>query len=131
MKTPTLDTELLNTDSISHEFSPIYKNMSLFYFLKYLRTHNVFSIALAAIITERVSLLTESFINEIVMPLIDRDYNKDGKKDMLQLEKRKIRVFGAELGVGKVLKSLIYFFITTYILYLMMVLIKKGYDRIL
>jgi large-conductance mechanosensitive channel len=94
-------------------------------FIKFLKQNNVFSVAIAAILSERINEITNSFTNNIVLPIINRDGDGDGKKDISKIEDHQIKCLGITFETGKFLLALIKFIIVTYIIFIVSSIFKN------
>jgi large-conductance mechanosensitive channel len=88
-------------------------------FVKFMNQHNVLTMAIAAVLSDRINDVTNTFVNSIVLPIIYRDSNNDGIDDVKEIENKIVNIKGIKLGVGKMILSTIRFVIVTYILFLL------------
>jgi len=95
------------------------------HFMKFLKDNNILATAIAAILSDRINEITTTFVDYMIMPIINRDGDKDGEKDIKKLEDATFSVYGMEFHVGKVIMALIKFVIITYIIFLIAKSIKK------
>lgn len=70
------------------------------------------------IIAREAKYLTDSLLNDIIMPVINRDVNNDGIDDIDVLKNYKIKVLGAEIKIGNFLITIIKHIIIISIIYL-------------
>lgn len=89
------------------------------HFMKFLSNNNVLATAIAAVLSERISDVTNSVVDNILMAIINRDGDGDGKSDIDELQNRTVVISGMKFGVGKVLISLIKFIIITYMIFML------------
>lgn len=94
-------------------------------FVQFLKTHNVFSTVIAAVLSDRIAELTDIFVNSIIMPIINRDTNRDGVRDVKVLEDKILYIDGAKIEIGKFFVAIIKFIIVTYSIFLIARLVKK------
>lgn len=94
-------------------------------FLKFLEEHNIIATAIAAVLSDRINEITNSFVNYLVMPIINRDADNDGKRDIKNLEDRVFAFKGVRIQIGKFLLSIIKFIIITYIIFIISSSFKK------
>ena len=95
-------------------------------FIKFLKKNNVFSLAVAAVLSAHVNKLTESFIDDIIMPIINIDINKDGNEDLkTKLENIEFNIFHIKFKTGKFLLSIIKFIIISFIIYIISINLSK------
>lgn len=88
------------------------------HFMDFLSANNVMATAIAAVMSDRINDVADSFVDNILMPIIDRDGNGDGKSDIQCLSDKVIIIAGIKFKVGKLIISLMKFIIITYIIFL-------------
>jgi len=88
------------------------------YFMKFLADNNVIATAIAAVLSDRISDITNTCVDHLLMPIINRDADGDGERDIKKLEAKVVKIYGMEFGVGKVFLALIKFMIITYVVFL-------------
>ena len=88
------------------------------YFVKFLSENNVFTIVIASILSEKLSELITSIIDNIILPVINRDGDGDGNRDIKDIEEYEIIVSCMKFKPGKVLVSLIRCIIITYLIFI-------------
>lgn len=94
-------------------------------FVDFLKENNVISIAIASVISERVSNLVNSFVDGFVLPILEQDNDGDGKADISALEEKHIHIGNVKLKVGKFAVALIKFIIITYVIFIISRLLKN------
>lgn len=99
-------------------------------FIKFLQENNIIGVIIASVLSDRVNELTNIFFNDIVMPVINRDGDGDGVKDIKNFEEHKISMFGAKFGVGKFVVTLFKFIIVTYLIFIISNALKKWITKI-
>ena len=100
----------------------------LFNFIKFkefLEKNKAFATAASIVIATQISSLASSFTENIVVPIFNRDLNKDGIKDLQNFEDLKIKLFGIEFQLGKFIIDIIKFFVILYVVFI----ISIFYDR--
>ena len=100
----------------------------LFNFIKFnefLQKNKAFATAASIVIATQISSLASSFTENIVVPIFNRDLNKDGIKDLQNFEDLKIKLFGIEFQLGKFIIDIIKFFVILYVVFI----ISIFYDR--
>lgn len=93
-------------------------------FIKFLKENDILAAIIATVISTYVSRITESFINDIIMPIINRDGNDDKKPDINKLKNYKFNCFGFNLKVGNFLVNLIKFLSVLFLVFI--VFLIKG-----
>lgn len=87
------------------------------YFIKFLTENNVIAIALASLFSDRIREVTTTFVQYIIMPIINRDADGDGVRDIAPLEKKTIKFAGMTFEIGKFILAVIKFMFVVLILY--------------
>ena len=70
-------------------------------FLSFLKNNNILSTIIATVMSTYITQLTTSFADDIVMPIIYRDGDGDGKADIKSLENTVMKVNGINIKIGK------------------------------
>jgi large-conductance mechanosensitive channel len=100
-------------------------NFNFIRFITFLKENDIIAVAIASIISERISEIVNSFTTNILMPIIYSDRNQDGIADITELEKKTINFLGSKINIGFFLISLIKFFIISYIIFILYLLFQK------
>ena len=95
------------------------------YFMKFLEEHDIVATAIAAVLSYSLRDLTNVCIDNIIMPIINKDTDGDGIQDFKKIEDSNLTVYGIKFGTGKVFISIIKFLIVLYIMFLIVQVIKK------
>lgn len=98
-------------------------------FIKFLQDNNIVSVAIASVISDRINELTNSFVSNLVMPILNRDADKDGERDIKTIEDKVISFSGITFGIGKVVVAGIKFIVITYLIFVMADFLKKYTNR--
>jgi large-conductance mechanosensitive channel len=78
-----------------------------------------------AVLSTFVNQLVFSFINDIIMPVIDRDGNNDNMPDINRISNYTIKTNGITFKIGAFIVALIRFILLLFIIFILcMVLIK-------
>ncbi len=78
-----------------------------------------------AVISTFVNQLVLSFINDIVLPIIDRDGNNDEKPDIEKIADYKIKTNGITFKMGAFIVALIRFIILMFIIFILSIVLVK------
>jgi large conductance mechanosensitive channel len=90
----------------------------IYNFSEFLKEFNIIPLAFSLVISLNLNQLVNSFGLNIITPIVNTLFqNKD-----IKLEERTLTIFNITFGYGKFLISIIQFFITVFILYLMYLL---------
>jgi len=98
--------------------SPNDINFNFVRFIKFLQDNNVVSVIIAAILSDRINEMTNTFFDDIILPIINRDSDGDNISDIKKFEDYSVSVLGAKLNVGKVILAIFKFLIVAYILFI-------------
>ena len=74
-------------------------------FLNFLKENDILAAIIVTVISTYVSKITQSFINDIIIPIVERD----GKADIKKLQDYKLKCFGITFKIGSFLINLIKF----------------------
>lgn len=78
-----------------------------------------------AVLSSFVNQLVFSFINDIIMPVIDRDGNNDNMPDINKISNYTVKTNGITFKIGAFIVALIRFILLLFIIFILcMVLIK-------
>jgi large-conductance mechanosensitive channel len=78
-----------------------------------------------AVLATFVNQLVLSFINDIIMPIIDRDGNDDNKPDINKIADFKVKAGGITFRVGAFILALIRFILLLFMLFIVSLVIIK------
>ena len=78
-----------------------------------------------AVLATFVNQLVLSFINDIIMPIIDRDGNNDNTPDINRIAEYKIKAGGITFRVGAFILALIRFILLLFMLFIVSLVIIK------
>lgn len=98
-------------------------------FLKFLMDNNILQVIVAAILSDKINDVTDSIVNDLVMPIINRDGDGDGEEDIKGLSEMKYTFWGMTFRIGKVIYALIKFFIVAYLIFIVYKLILASLNN--
>ena len=78
-----------------------------------------------AVLATFVNQLVVSFINDIIMPIIDRDGNNDNKPDINKIADYTIKTGGITFRIGAFILALIRFVLLLFMLFIIALVIIK------
>ncbi len=78
-----------------------------------------------AVISTFVNQLVMSFINDIILPIIDRDGNNDKKPDIEKIADYTIKTNGITFKIGAFIVALIRFIILIFIIFILSLVLVK------
>ena len=85
----------------------------------------LFAISIAIISTFANQLLF-SFINDIILPIVDRDGNSDNDPDINKLKNFTLKFYGVTFKIGEFIIALIRFVILLFILFIIGIILIKS-----
>ena len=94
-------------------------------FKEFLQKNKAFATAASIVIATQISSLASSFTENIIVPIFNRDLNKDGIKDLQNFEDLKIKLFGIEFQLGKFIIDIIKFFVILYVVFIISIFYDK------
>jgi large conductance mechanosensitive channel len=94
-------------------------------FIKFLQDNNIVAVAIASVLSDRINEVTSSIVSHLIMPIINRDGDKDGTKDIKKLEDKIIKIGGIKFEIGKFIVSVVKFIIVTYIIFILASALSK------
>ena len=95
-------------------------------FFKYINDNKIYNTILSTVIGTYVTNLVICFCNDIITPVLNRDINNDGIKDIYKYENYIIRIFNINFRLGHFITEFFNFIIIMYIIfYINKIFIKK------
>lgn len=88
-------------------------------FILFLKNNNVTATIIATVMSSYVNELTTSFADNIILPIVYRDADGDGKADIKKLKDYNIVFSGINFRVGNFLTCLIKVFTVIVVLFLL------------
>ena len=95
-------------------------------FKDFLVKNKAFATAASIVIATQINDFAISFTDNLIVPIINRDYNKDGVADIKQFENTELHVFGIKLKIGKFVIDIIKFIMVIYLVFV----ISIFYDKV-
>jgi len=99
-------------------------------FINFLKENNIVSVAIASVLSDRINEITNSFVNNMIMPIFDYDIDNDGKRDIKSLENKYVKIYGIKINFGNFVISILKFIIVTYLIFLISNTLNKYADQI-
>jgi len=94
-------------------------------FMKFLKENNILVTVVATIISSCVSELSESMVNDLILPIINRDSDGDGEADITNIATYEYKVKGINFKLGKFIMIAIKFIIILFITYQVSTILKN------
>ena len=91
--------------------------------------NRLYSVIIGTVLASFVTEISYSAINNIIMPILTTDFNKNNKNDMKDLQKLEVKIFSKKIMLGKFLYSFIRFMIILVILVYVNKLKKKSLKK--
>ena len=107
------------------EFDPYDVRVDFLHFIEFLKKNNIITTAIVAVLADRINDLSNAFINAFVMPIINRDADGDGVRDIKNIEDKVFKISGMTFRIGEFLVSGIRFFLVCYTVYVVYRFIMK------
>ena len=95
-------------------------------FIIFLNENHILATVVATVISTYITALSKSFSNDILLPIIYRDGDKDGKEDIKKYEDIIFEVFKIKFRIGNFLIELFKFFSMTFLIFM---LTKGNYKK--
>ena len=73
----------------------------------FLSRHDIMSLVVAYAIGSRISELTHSFFNDIIIPILNVDWNQDGESDRKQLSELTLNIGPIKIRYGNFILNLL------------------------
>jgi large-conductance mechanosensitive channel len=88
-------------------------------FYTFLKDNQIVSTAVATIFSKIISDLSYSFIDNILLPVINIDMDNDGKSDIENIKNKIFKFRGIHLKIGLFMIEILKFIIILFILFLL------------
>jgi large-conductance mechanosensitive channel len=95
---------------------------------RFVERNRLYSVIIGTIFSQFLTELFHSTINDLIMPMMNIDVNKNKKNDIIELKKFKIKIFNIQFKFGSFLVALIRFIIIMCVL-LMLNRIRRNSKR--
>ena len=69
-------------------------------FSSFLTDNNIVSIAIATVISKYITIMAMAIVDNILLPIINRDADNDGVKDIKKYQEYIFRLFGINFEIG-------------------------------
>jgi large-conductance mechanosensitive channel len=86
-------------------------------FYIFIKDNQIITTAIATIFSRLITDVSYSFIENILLPIINIDLDDDGKADIDSFKNKKIKISGVTLKIGPFLIEILKFISILYILY--------------
>ncbi len=97
-------------------------------FIKFLSDNNIIAVAIAAVLSNRIIEVTNEFVKEIIMPILNFNHKKDMPEED-KFENKKLVIAGIEFGIGKMVHAIIKFCIIISLLFLMSNILRRAIKK--
>ena len=86
-------------------------------FVDFIKEYNIIATIIGAVVSERRWDLSNSIINDFIVPIFNRDADGDGKADIKKFEEYKFEISGIKFGVGNFAVVVMKFIIMTVLIF--------------
>ncbi len=100
----------------------------LFNFIKFkefIVKNKAFATAASIVIATQINEFATSLTDNMIVPIINRDYNKDGVADIQQFEKTELKIFVIIFKIGKFIVDIIKFMMVIYLVFAISIFYEK------
>lgn len=87
-------------------------------FRKFIVQKKVFTTAIAIVIGDQIKQMTDSVFRTFLDPIIEPDFDGDGKKDLNFITKYTLHIFGLKFTIGKLLVDFVKFLFVIWITFM-------------
>lgn len=115
-----------NSSVSSSDSEPVF---NVVHFISFFTNKDIITAAISAVISYGLRDVTESLINNLIMPIIDKDTDEDGKRDFKKIEETVITINKIKFSVGKLTIDILKFIILMYILFIIENVIKSIHKK--
>tara|TARA_B100000161_G_C33491559_1_gene387297 strand:+ start:216 stop:524 length:309 start_codon:yes stop_codon:yes gene_type:complete len=95
-------------------------------FSLFLKNNNIMATIVATVMSTYVTELTTSFADDIVLPIIYRDADGDGKADISKLKNYEFKISGITFKIGNFITILLKVFVVFLVLFVINKNLKKN-----
>lgn len=103
-------------------------NFNFIRFIKFLKKYDIISVAIASILSSNLNELVNSLLNNIILPIVNKDSDNDGMRDIGKIENYTFEIYGIKFTIGKFLVTIIKFIFISYIIYIISEVVDKYID---
>lgn len=82
----------------------------------FVEQNRLYTLIIGSIFTQFLTELFSSFTNDILMPLLNRDFNNNKQGDINELKRKKVNIYGFTFNYGSFLVAVFRFVIVLFIL---------------
>ena len=105
-----------------------YELFNFIHFKKFLEKNKAFATASSIVIATQITVIASSFIDNIILPIFNRDINNDGRPDLENFENIIINIWGIKLTPGKFIIDILKFLLVIYIIFCLSIIYDKTDD---
>lgn len=95
-------------------------------FYKFIIENNILESITANLLSFKTHELIDSFLENIILPFINRDADDDGDADINKIKNLNIKFFKIDLKIGNFILILIKYFIIIYLVYIFQKIFTKN-----
>ena len=94
-------------------------------FVIFLRNNNIMATIVATVMSTYVTELTTSFADDLVLPIIYRDADGDGKADINKIKEYEYKISGVTFKIGKFITILL----KVTVVFLVLFVVNRNFQR--
>ena len=94
-------------------------------FVMFLKNNNIMATIVATVMSTYVTELTTSFADDLVLPIIYRDADGDGKADINKIKEYEYKISGVTFKIGKFITILL----KVTVVFLVLFVINRNFQR--
>ena len=95
-------------------------------FYKFIIENNILESITANLLSFKTHELIDSFLENIILPFINRDADDDGDADINKIKNLNIKFFKIDLKIGNFILTLIKYFIIIYLVFIFQKIFTKN-----
>ena len=110
------------TDAFTPQYeleSKTFNPFDLSQFRQFLYENNVIVVGVGIVLAKYLEILTDSFFNNLILPILKKDSDKDGKNDFQEYIDKSFVIGGRTFYYGKFVFDLCKFIIILYVMFLL------------
>ena len=105
-----------------------YELFNFIHFKKFLEKNKAFATASSIVIATQITVIASSFIDNIIIPIFNRDINNDGKPDIEKFENLILNIWGVKFKPGQFIIDILKFLLVIYIIFCLSIIYDKTDD---
>jgi large-conductance mechanosensitive channel len=95
------------------------------HFLNFLTERNILTIALIAIVSDKMINFSNVFMETMVLPIFNIDWNQNGEKDIAKIEDATVCIRGMTFKLGKLYIAFVQFILMLLFVFIIATVVKR------